>query len=92
MLTPPNLVSKGRLAGLFDNTPVASLTRDMPQGADADILILGRGDVRSILYTTYCERGFPPRKVDITSCHEDEISTGMLIDHLTRSSYFMSRY
>ena len=76
MLTPPDLASYGRLLGLFDDAPVASLTRGMPQGIDTDILVLGRGDVRSILYTAYCEQGFPPRKIDVTSCHDDEISTG----------------
>ncbi|KAI0006748.1 hypothetical protein F4779DRAFT_595194 [Xylariaceae sp. FL0662B] len=50
------------------NTPAVNLTRGIPQGIDADILLLGCGDVRNILFTTYCERGFPPRKLDITCC------------------------
>ncbi|KAI1768471.1 hypothetical protein GGR53DRAFT_410482 [Hypoxylon sp. FL1150] len=50
------------------NTPVVSLTRSLPQGEDADILLLGCGDVRNVLYTTYSERGFPARRLDITSC------------------------
>lgn len=77
MFTPPSLTSHCHLAGLFDDTPVTSLTRELPQGEDADILVLGRGDVRNILYTAYHERGLPPRKLDITSCHEDEFVTGM---------------
>ncbi|KAI1476066.1 hypothetical protein F4774DRAFT_262332 [Daldinia eschscholtzii] len=50
------------------NTPAVSLTRGLPQGLDADILLLGCGDVRNILYTAYSERGFPARKLDITCC------------------------
>ncbi|KAI2635656.1 hypothetical protein GGS26DRAFT_589327 [Hypomontagnella submonticulosa] len=50
------------------NTPAVSLTRGLPQGIDADILLLGCGDVRNILFTAYCERGFPPRSFGITCC------------------------
>ncbi|KAI2779934.1 hypothetical protein F4815DRAFT_163899 [Daldinia loculata] len=50
------------------NTPAVSLTRGLPQGVDADILLLGCGDVRNILFTAYSERGFPARKLDITCC------------------------
>ncbi|KAI0886802.1 uncharacterized protein GGS22DRAFT_117733 [Annulohypoxylon maeteangense] len=50
------------------NTPAVSLTRGFPQGVDADILLLGCGDVRNILFTLYTEQGFPPRKLDITCC------------------------
>ncbi|KAL1860329.1 hypothetical protein Daus18300_009242 [Diaporthe australafricana] len=50
------------------NTPAVSLTRGVPQGVDADILLLGSGDVRHILYTAYHEKGFPTRRLDITSC------------------------
>ncbi|KAL7619536.1 hypothetical protein AAE478_010076 [Parahypoxylon ruwenzoriense] len=41
------------------NTPAVSLTRGLPQGVDADILLLGCGDVRNILFTAYSEQGFP---------------------------------
>ncbi|KAK3935295.1 MYND finger [Diplogelasinospora grovesii] len=50
------------------NTPAISLTRCLPQGLDADILQLGCGDVRHILFTAYAEQGFPSRKLDITCC------------------------
>ncbi|KAI1413398.1 hypothetical protein F5Y13DRAFT_198693 [Hypoxylon sp. FL1857] len=50
------------------NTPAVSLTRGLPQGVDADILLLGCGDVRNILFTAYSERGLPLRKLDITCC------------------------
>ncbi|KAI0015317.1 MYND finger family protein [Xylariomycetidae sp. FL0641] len=50
------------------NTPAVCLTRDLPQGRDAAILLLGCGDVRNILYTAYLEEGFPHRNFDITCC------------------------
>lgn len=39
------------------NTPAVCLTRGLPQGVDADILLLGSGDVRNILYTAYANAG-----------------------------------
>ncbi|KAI3394712.1 hypothetical protein diail_2297 [Diaporthe ilicicola] len=67
MLTPTvlNVVLPQYLIG---NTPAWSLTRCVPQGVDADILLLGSGDVRHILYTAYHEKGFPNRRLDITLC------------------------
>ncbi|KAH8668637.1 hypothetical protein BX600DRAFT_510713 [Xylariales sp. PMI_506] len=50
------------------NTPAVSITRSHPQGVDADILLLGCGDVRNILFTCYSEKGFPSRKLDFTCC------------------------
>ncbi|KAK6842753.1 MYND finger family protein [Apiospora arundinis] len=50
------------------NTPAVSLTRSLPQGVDADILLLGAGDIRNILYTTYANAGLPPRKLNFTCC------------------------
>ncbi|KAK4446508.1 MYND finger [Podospora aff. communis PSN243] len=52
----------------FGNTPAVSLTESLPQGVDADILLLGCGDVRHILYTCYAEKGLPKRKLDVTAC------------------------
>lgn len=57
--------------------PAASLTQDLPQGVDADILLLGCGDVRHILYTLDAERGFPDRKIDFTACDVNENVIGM---------------
>ncbi|ROW03721.1 hypothetical protein VMCG_05334 [Cytospora schulzeri] len=54
------------------NTPAVSLTRCLPQGVDADILLLGCGDVRHILYTAYAEKGFPGRRLDITCCDVED--------------------
>ncbi|KAJ9148687.1 MYND finger family protein [Pleurostoma richardsiae] len=53
------------------NTPAFSLTRSLPQGVPADILLLGCGDVRNILFTTYSEQGFPPRRLDFTCCDSE---------------------
>lgn len=39
------------------NTPAVSLTRSLPQGEDADVLLLGCGDVRNVLFTAYSEQG-----------------------------------
>jgi hypothetical protein len=56
MLTPTVL----RLITPFDavgSRPAATLTQSVPHGVDADILLLGCGDVRNILYTSYHEKG-----------------------------------
>ncbi|KAK8088301.1 hypothetical protein PG997_003262 [Apiospora hydei] len=47
------------------NTPAVCLSRGLPQGVDADILLLGSGDLRNILYTTYANL---PRKLNFTCC------------------------
>ncbi|KAF5673183.1 hypothetical protein FHETE_3476 [Fusarium heterosporum] len=67
MLTPTVAVKTGFLYAA-GNTPASSLTRSVPQGEDVDILSLGCGDLRNILYTAYLEKGLPQRKLDITCC------------------------
>ena len=52
MLTP-TIGVKTAFFYAIGNTPAASLTRCVPQGQDVDILSLGCGDLRNILYTTY---------------------------------------
>ena len=42
----------------FGNTPAVDLTTHVPQGEDADILLLGCGDVRNILFTAFVNRDF----------------------------------
>lgn len=56
MLTPTilNVVHPFYAVGA---TRAVTLTRNVPQGVDADILLLGSGDVRHILYTAYHEKG-----------------------------------
>lgn len=53
---------------IADINPAVSLTQDLPQGVNADILVLCGGDVRDILYTVYSEKGLPTRRLDITAC------------------------
>ncbi|KAK6206786.1 MYND finger [Colletotrichum tabaci] len=54
------------------NTPAINLTKNLPHGVDASILLLGCGDVRNILHTAYNEDGLPSRKLDITTNDIDE--------------------
>ncbi|KAI7773736.1 hypothetical protein LA080_010012 [Diaporthe eres] len=72
MLTPTilNVVLPFYAVG---DSPAVTLTRNVPQGVDADILLLGSGDVRHILYTAYHEKGLPTRKLDITSCDLEDV-------------------
>ncbi|EKJ78693.1 hypothetical protein FPSE_01181 [Fusarium pseudograminearum CS3096] len=67
MLTPTIAVKTSFLYAA-GNTPATSLTRSIPHGQDVDILSLGCGDLRNVLYTTYLEKGLPQRKIDITCC------------------------
>lgn len=56
MLTSTVAVKTGFLYAA-GNTPATSVTKSVPQGQDVDILSLGCGDLRNILYTTYLEKG-----------------------------------
>jgi hypothetical protein len=38
------------------NTPAVNLTRDLPREQPANILLLGCGDVRNILFTVYADQ------------------------------------
>lgn len=37
------------------NTPAVCLTQDLPPEQDANLLLLGCGDLRNVLYTAYSE-------------------------------------
>ncbi|KAF8846769.1 hypothetical protein BDZ45DRAFT_812071 [Acephala macrosclerotiorum] len=50
------------------NTPPVCLTQDIPPGEDVDILLLGCGDARNILFTTSCHAAPIRRRLDITCC------------------------
>ncbi|GBE84710.1 hypothetical protein SCP_0606900 [Sparassis crispa] len=50
------------------NTPAVCLTRDLASEEDADILLLGCGDPRNVLYTIFCEPQNSERKLDFTCC------------------------
>jgi hypothetical protein len=40
------------------NTPAVCLTQDLPCEEQADILLLGCGDVRNLLFTAYSDRDY----------------------------------
>ncbi|KAK4154968.1 hypothetical protein C8A00DRAFT_42357 [Chaetomidium leptoderma] len=50
------------------NTPAVCLTQGLPPEKRADILLLGCGDVRNIMFTLHCEG---PRQIDITCCDSE---------------------
>ncbi|KAI6115967.1 hypothetical protein F5141DRAFT_1212573 [Pisolithus sp. B1] len=52
------------------NTPAVCLTEDLPPERNADVLLLGCGDPRHILYTVYADASISdePRKLDVTCC------------------------
>nr|XP_018905174.1 PREDICTED: uncharacterized protein LOC109035832 isoform X3 [Bemisia tabaci] len=47
------------------NTPPVSLAQDLPPEQDADILLLGCGDARNILFTCFVDNA---RRMDVTCC------------------------
>ncbi|KZP17755.1 hypothetical protein FIBSPDRAFT_920591 [Athelia psychrophila] len=53
------------------NTSAVYLTRDLPPAEPANILLLGCGDPRSILYTIYSEPDNTTRALDFTCCDYD---------------------
>ncbi|KZP26299.1 hypothetical protein FIBSPDRAFT_819685 [Athelia psychrophila] len=53
------------------NTSAVCLTRDLPPEEPANILLLGCGDPRSILYTIYSEPDNATRALDFTCCDYD---------------------
>jgi hypothetical protein len=60
------------------NTPAVSLTQDLQTNKKADILLLGCGDVRHILFTIQNEQGSrDPRPLDATCCDVDVAVIGM---------------
>lgn len=56
MLTPTVLKPLHPFHALGSRSAV-TLTQSVPQGVDADILLIGSGDVRHLLYTAYHEEG-----------------------------------
>ncbi|KAJ1325929.1 DUF4470 domain-containing protein [Microdochium nivale] len=77
----PNQDQHPNYVSLFSSTPAASLTRSLPHGVGADILVLQSAstsisgnshDLRNVLYTAYAERGLPPRtRLHVTTCCEN---------------------
>ncbi|KAI9056334.1 hypothetical protein FKP32DRAFT_1682302 [Trametes sanguinea] len=56
---------------LIGNTSAVSLTRDIPPGVPANLLLLLCGDPRNVLYTVFCESAQMPRRLDFTCCDYD---------------------
>jgi len=54
----PVVVNIGTFFYPLGNTPAVCLTQDLPPEEGADILLLGCGDVRNILFTAYSDRAF----------------------------------
>ncbi|PFH50430.1 hypothetical protein AMATHDRAFT_47924 [Amanita thiersii Skay4041] len=50
------------------NTPAVCFTQDLPPEVPANLLSLGCGDARNILYTAYADLGAPTRKFGFTCC------------------------
>lgn len=50
------------------NTPAVCFTSDLPPEQPANVLLLGCGDVRNVLYTVYADLGAPTRNLDFTCC------------------------
>lgn len=55
----PNFVNVVNFFYPLGNTPAVVLTQDLPREAPARILLLGCGDVRSILATSYYDGASP---------------------------------
>ncbi|KAL2128425.1 hypothetical protein VTI74DRAFT_9200 [Chaetomium olivicolor] len=69
---PPILFEPGVPFHVGSYRPAINLVEDQPQGIESNILLLGCGDARNILYTLFTERGFPDRRLDFTACDIDE--------------------
>ncbi|OSS52455.1 hypothetical protein B5807_02244 [Epicoccum nigrum] len=50
------------------NTPAVCFTDSLPPELDANVLLLGCGDVRNILFTVYSGGNSDHRKLDFTCC------------------------
>lgn len=56
------------------NTPALCLTQDMVPEMPVSLLLLGCGDARNVLFTTYADANVKPRTLDFTCCdHEPAI-------------------
>ncbi|KAK4184367.1 hypothetical protein QBC35DRAFT_517620 [Podospora australis] len=66
----------------FGNTPAVCLTQNLPPKAPANILILGCGDLRNVLFTNHSEGG--RRSLDFTCCDIEAavIARGILLKTL----------
>ncbi|KAL0950292.1 hypothetical protein HGRIS_010271 [Hohenbuehelia grisea] len=65
------------------NTPPVSLTQHLPQEEPADILLLGCGDPRNILYTIATDASIGERSFDITCCDWEPVTLARNVILLT---------
>lgn len=56
MVTPTHLLTTSFLYAI-GNTPAVNLTGPIPPDQDADVLLLGCGDVRNVLFSVYMDMG-----------------------------------
>ncbi|OJJ48721.1 hypothetical protein ASPZODRAFT_62802 [Penicilliopsis zonata CBS 506.65] len=66
-MAAPTRIETLRFLFPVGSTPAVCLTQSLPPDQDAALLLLGCGDVRNILYTSYADSG-NDRKLDITCC------------------------
>ncbi|KAI1347266.1 hypothetical protein F5Y01DRAFT_329832 [Xylaria sp. FL0043] len=65
MFTPLAVKEESSFFYPVGHRPAVSLTQSMPPGVPTDLLLLGCGDVRNILFTCHIDG---PRRMDITCC------------------------
>ncbi|KAL1798263.1 hypothetical protein ACET3X_002300 [Alternaria dauci] len=68
MSLKPAHITQGPYFYPVGNTPAVCLTQALPPEQDAALLLLGCGDIRSILFTAYSGAGSDNRKLDFTCC------------------------
>lgn len=67
-MSQPTFWPKNQYWYPIGNTPPICLTDYLPGQEDANILLLGCGDPRNILYTVFIDHADSPRLLDITCC------------------------
>ena len=65
----------------FGNTPAVDLTQELLPESSAEVLLLGCGDVRNILFTAYSNNS-TQRFLDFTSCDHETALHGKCVDLL----------
>ncbi|KAI4908457.1 uncharacterized protein J4E92_010856 [Alternaria infectoria] len=68
MSLKPVHIAQGPFFYPVGNTPAVCLTQALPPEQNAALLLLGCGDIRNILFTTYSGAGADDRKLDFTCC------------------------
>ncbi|KAG9231541.1 hypothetical protein BJ875DRAFT_498233 [Amylocarpus encephaloides] len=89
----PSSINTVSVFSAIGNTPAVCLTQDLPYQHAAHILLLGCGDVRNVLFTTYSDTN-PRRQHDITCCDIESavlarngILSSLLLDDVDELNY-----